>query len=83
MALTYTETWQTVVGDRLMGYGMLTHDASDTAVDLPCDTIDFAQILYLVGTNATATTCTFSGNTITVSAAGVNATTNYILWMGV
>ena len=83
MALTYTESFQTIIGDRWLGFGYLTHDASDTTVDVPCGTVDFAQILSQVGTNSTATTCSWSGNTLTVSAAGISGSTDYVLFVGI
>ncbi len=83
MALTYTESFQTIIGDRRLGFGYITHDASDTTVDVPCDTVDYVFILPQVGTNSTATTCSWSGNTLTVSGAGTSGRTDYVIWIGI
>jgi hypothetical protein len=83
MALTYTETYAFPVGDRMCGFGYLTHDASDTTVDLPCETIDFVVALSQYGTNSTGTTYSWSGHTLTASSSGgVSGRTDYIVWFG-
>lgn len=83
MALTYTESFQTIIGDRRLGVGYLTHDSSDTTVAIPCDTIDYAQILSQVGTNSTSTTCSWSGHTLTVSGVAASGRTDYVIWIGI
>lgn len=83
MAATFTDSWQTILGDRRIGFGYVTHDGSDTTVGLPLGVIDvaipFAQFL----TNSTSTTYTWSGSTLTMSAAGESGRTEYVLYIGV
>lgn len=83
MAITLTKQFLTVMGDRVVGYYKLTHDASATTVNLPTGVIEMAYILPQVGSNSTATTCSWSGKTLTVSAAGANARTDYVFFVGV
>jgi hypothetical protein len=83
MAATFTNKWQTLLGDRYIGFGYITHDGSDTTVVLPLGVIDTAIVLPQYGTNSTGVTVSWATNVITVSAAGLTGLTDYVLYIGV
>ena len=83
MAITYTEQFVTIEGDKIVGLAKVTYDASATTVALPCGTIELADVLYGVGSNPAGVTVSWSDDTLTFSSSGTSGRTNYVFWMGV
>ena len=83
MAITYTEEFLTVMGDKVVGLAKITHDASATTVNLPTGQIVMAHVLEKVGTNSSGVTVSWSGSTLTFSAAAGNSGAyEYVYWIG-
>ena len=83
MAITYTEEFLTNIGDRMFGLAKCTHDASATTLNLPCGQIDMANVVYGTAGGTTGTTVSWSGSTLTFSAAKTSGTYVYVYWIGV
>jgi hypothetical protein len=83
MAMTYTETLLTLAGDRQVGLATITHDGSSTTIALPTGQIDMAYLLSTCGTNSTGTTVSWSGGTLTFSAATASGRTDLVFWIGI
>jgi len=83
MAISLTKEFLTIMGDRVVGCYKLTHDGSSTTVNLPIGVIEMAMVLTTHGSESTGTTVSWSGKTLTVSAAGTNTYTDYVFFVGV
>jgi len=82
MAITVSNNFITVMGDRVVGLAKLTLDGTATTVNLPTGKIDVAFVLQQVGTHSTGTTVSWSGKTITISDSGSANETEYVYWIG-
>lgn len=87
MALTTSELFHTIMGNKQVGCYKITGDGSTTTWDAPVDTIDAA--LYQEGTdtapgdNSGDNFITWSGNTVTWASAIASSTYGYLFYIGV
>jgi len=82
MAITQSNQFLTVMGDVVVGCDILTLDGSATTITLPVGEIYYAHVLYGMGTGGAGTSATWSGDTLTLSAAGNSTKTHYVFYMG-
>jgi len=82
MAISLTETWMCVMGDKYVAHYTITHDGSSTTFTAPMGTVDEVVVFRQYGTNSTEVTASASGSTVTVSAAGTSGDTDKLMLYG-